>query len=105
MMANSLEFSPSGHPIENRYDGYGDDIASGYEGRYGDPDQEAQDRITLQIDEKRAAFLASGEVDDYDPFAPIETDEERQERRDAEMDAWGEAYGCLDDDQDEDAGE
>lgn len=39
-MANSLEFSPGGHPIENRYDGYGeflaDSLPSGEEGRYGD---------------------------------------------------------------------
>lgn len=50
--------------------------------------------------------ITSEEV--YAPDAQIdETDEERRERRLAEMDAWGEAYGCLDDDQDdeEDAGE
>ena len=74
-MANSLEFSPGGHPIENRFDGYGELIDS------EQPEDRAaiyraQDRITKIIDEKRAAFLASGQPDDFDPFAPVEGEDD-----------------------------
>lgn len=45
----------------------------------------AQDRITRKID--AAPVLHSSEIEPYDVFG--------------DMEAWGEAYGCLDDDQDD----
>lgn len=101
-MANSLEFSPGGHPIENRFDGYGEFLAdslpedSVYTLAAGEwyamvngrefgpwPDRGSalagleteQNRLTRKIDRKRAAFLASGQPDDFDPFAQVEGEE------------------------------
>lgn len=83
-MANSLEFWPSGHPIENRYDGYGEFLADSLP---EDPEttRENQDRITRKIDE--APVLHSSEIEPYDPFG--------------DMEAWGKAYESIDNDYDD----
>lgn len=73
-MANSLEFSGCGHPIENRCDGYGEPMDDGYP-MYKE----------IWADADPADYppaIHSSEIDDYDPFAPLSEEDERQERID-----------------------
>lgn len=87
-MANSLEFSRFGDPIEGRYDAYGEFLADSLPEDPGTT-REDQDRITRKIDE--APALHSSEIEPYDPFG--------------DMEAWGKAYESLDDDCEEGEGE
>lgn len=60
--------------LRDIYDGYEEFVDCG-QSEDQSATYRAQDRLTRKIDRKRAAFLASGEPDDYCPFAPVEGEE------------------------------